>query len=159
MLFSQLPVRAHQNALLGWKPSGEPNVAGYNIYYGTTSHNYTNMVTVGNVTNTTIYGLVPGMTYYFAATTFDSAGNESGFSPESSYVVPDQASTLDAMDGTGGQFSFTVSGISGQMYVVQASTHLVDWVSVETNIAPFRFTDVNTTVFQQRFFRASCLVP
>ena len=36
----------------------------------------------------TISGLVPGATYYFAATTYNAAGLESPFSSEVSYLVP-----------------------------------------------------------------------
>ena len=64
------------------------NAAGYNIYYGTASHDYTTKVSVGNVTNTMIYGLTGGDTYFFAATTYDVLNQESGFSNEASYAVP-----------------------------------------------------------------------
>jgi hypothetical protein len=40
------------------------------------------------------------------------------------------------------------------MYVVQASTNLLDWVSVLSNTAPFVFVDSNTAGFNQRFYRA-----
>jgi hypothetical protein len=84
----QLTARATQSVTLGWEPSIDPNVAGYNIYYGTASHVYVNKVTSGNVTNATVSGLVEGITYFFAATTTDTSGAESDFSNEASYVVP-----------------------------------------------------------------------
>ena len=154
VLFSQLPVHAVESVTLTWNPSGATNVAGYKIYYGTASLDYANVVTVGNTTNATISGLVDGTTYYFAATTFDAAGQESSFSNEASYVAPTTAATLSAAVRSGGQFSFTVLGIAGREYVVQASTNLVDWISVQTNTAPFVFTDANAAGFSQRFYRA-----
>ena len=88
VLFSALvtlPAMA-QNVMLGWQRSPDSNAVGYNIYYGTTSHIYTSKVSVGNVTNATISGLIIGSTYYFAATTYDSANQESGFSNEAIYA-------------------------------------------------------------------------
>ena len=88
MLFFQLPVRAGENVTLAWNPSSTPDVAGYKIYYGTACGTYSNVVEVGNTTNAAISGLVPGTTYYFAATTLDNNGNESQFSNEAVYDVP-----------------------------------------------------------------------
>jgi hypothetical protein len=56
-----------------------------------------------------------------------------------------------------GQFSFNVSGAANQQYVVQASTNLVDWVSVQTNTAPFTFVDPDAGQFSQRFYRTLLL--
>ena len=94
MLFLQLPVHARQDVTLAWNPSSTPDVAGYKIYYGTACGCYSNVVAVGNTTNATVSGLIPGRKYYFAATTVDGAGNESGFSNEASYAVPVTAATL-----------------------------------------------------------------
>jgi len=79
---------AAQSVVLTWNPSLDANRAGYKIYYGAASRAYTNAVTVGNVTNATLSGLAAGATYYFSATTYDAAGNESDFSNEASYAVP-----------------------------------------------------------------------
>lgn len=62
------------------------DLAGYKIYWATTSGGYinTNMKSVGNVTTVniqTIAGQLKG-TYYFVATAYDTAGNESNFSNE-----------------------------------------------------------------------------
>lgn len=83
-----------QSVVLTWSPSMDPAVAGYKIYSGTVSHTYTNVVVVGNVTNTTIFGLTYGNTYYFAATTYDDAGNESEFSNEAIFSVPAVAAVI-----------------------------------------------------------------
>ena len=159
MLFLQLPVHAGQSVTLAWNPSSTPDIAGYRIYYDTACGNYPNVVEVGNTTNATVSGLVPGTKYYFAATTVDGAGNESGFSNEASYAMPVTAATLAAPAGSAGQFSFTVSGDAGQQYVVQASTNMLDWVSLQTNAAPFLFTDNDAAGFNQRFYRAFYLPP
>ncbi|MEW6214947.1 MAG: MopE-related protein [Nitrospirota bacterium] len=55
---------------------------GYKVYYGTASGNYSEVVNVGRVTSHTINNLTNGATYYFAATAYDIAGNESEYSNE-----------------------------------------------------------------------------
>jgi hypothetical protein len=240
-----MPALATQSVTFGWEASTDPRVVGYNIYYGTSSHVYTSKVSVGNVTTATISGLVEGTTYYFAATTYDDQNQESDYSDEISYTVPDaptnQPPTITGMlttntaiagqtvtfsitaSGTGpltyqwiynanniatatnavltlsnvtsaqagtyyvnvsnsagstnsttasltvyptaaatltqaayvsGQFALNISGVTNSQYVVQASTNLLDWVSVQTNTAPFTFVDSNASQFSQRFYRA-----
>ncbi len=74
-------------------------------------------------------------------------------------ITTPQPATVTSAACSGGQFSFTVSGTPGQMYVVQASTNLLDWVSVLSNTAPFVFVDLNTAGFNQRFYRAFSFSP
>ena len=77
-----------QSVTFGWEANSDPSVVGYNIYYGTASQDYTNKVSFGNVTTATVSNLVPGVTYYFAATTYDASNQESALSPEIVYTVP-----------------------------------------------------------------------
>ena len=77
-----------QSVTLAWNPSTNTDIANYEVYYGPASQTYTNFVTVGNVTNATISGLVEGGTYYFAAKAVTSSGLQSQFSNEASYQVP-----------------------------------------------------------------------
>src|SRR3989475_1991693 len=74
---------------LAWDPSTGPGLAGYKLYYGTSSGSYPFSVDVGNVTSHTLSGLLEGQIYYFAATAYDSSRNESGFSNEVSKAIPD----------------------------------------------------------------------
>jgi len=62
------------------------NVAGYTVYYGTSSVSYDNKVDNGTRTSCTISGLAPG-TYYISVTCYDLAGNESSFSNEVTKTV------------------------------------------------------------------------
>jgi len=80
---------------LAWNPSPDPNAAGYKIYYGVGSHVYTSSIDVGSVTNTTITGLSENVIYYFAATTYDTNGLESGFSNEATYSFNTLPPTLN----------------------------------------------------------------
>ena len=87
-LLAQLPAMAVQNVMLSWNPSSVPGVAGYKVYFGGTSGNYTSMVDAGNATNVTISGLADGSTNYFSATTYDASTNESALSDEVIFVTP-----------------------------------------------------------------------
>jgi hypothetical protein len=80
--------------LLTWEANSESDLAGYRIHYGTSSGEYTHIVDVGNVTDCTIGALKEGLTYYFAATAYDSAGKESDYSSEISLYAEPEA-TLD----------------------------------------------------------------
>ena len=71
---------------LAWDANSETNVAGYIVYWGTTSSNYTCTTNVGNQTTATLTGLTYGTTYYFSATAFDQDGLESDFAPEINYT-------------------------------------------------------------------------
>jgi fibronectin type 3 domain-containing protein len=71
---------------LAWDANTEPDLAGYKIHYGTASGNYSVHLDVLNVTSYTVTGLTDGQTYYFAATAYDEAGNESGYSNEATYT-------------------------------------------------------------------------
>ncbi len=73
---------------IAWDPSTEPLVTGYRIYYGKWSGVYTNAIDAGNRTDYTVTGLDAGTTYYFTATAYNGAGDESEFSNEASFTVP-----------------------------------------------------------------------
>jgi hypothetical protein len=83
-----LPVRAATTITLAWNPSPDTNVVGYRIYYGVESHDYTQVLDVGNTTTATLTGLEQGATYYFAATAYYESGIESLLSDEVAYSVP-----------------------------------------------------------------------
>jgi Divergent InlB B-repeat domain len=88
VVFATPPSFAAQSVSLGWDPSPDANVAGYNVYYGPASRSYTNLLVAGNATSIIISGLVGGATYYFAATAYDVTGTESDYSNEVFYSVP-----------------------------------------------------------------------
>ncbi|MDB6022299.1 MAG: hypothetical protein JWQ04_2156, partial [Pedosphaera sp.] len=54
------------------------------------------------------------------------------------------------------QFQLSFSGVTGNTYVLQASTDLTTWVSLSTNVAPastFNLFDTNAASFPYRFYR------
>jgi len=87
-LLVPLAVWGDQTVTLAWDRSPSADATGYNIYYGAHTGAYTNRVNVGNVSTVSVSGLKEGVTYYFAATAYNSSGLESDFSNEVSYTVP-----------------------------------------------------------------------
>jgi hypothetical protein len=74
-------------ATLSWDPNIDPEVAGYNVYWGIESGQYSESVDVGNQTNYTIYTLAEGQTYYFSVTAYDNIGFESDYANEVQTIV------------------------------------------------------------------------
>jgi len=63
------------------------NLSGYKIYYGTSSKNYSQTVSVSGASTTTrTLQLSPG-TYYFALTAIDASGGESAKTNEVSKTI------------------------------------------------------------------------
>jgi hypothetical protein len=57
----------------------------------------------------------------------------------------------------GGQFGFTLTGPSGQLVIVEASTDLSSWLPIWTNTFvtnALPFTDPQSGVYSHRFYRA-----
>jgi hypothetical protein len=77
-----------QSVSLQWNPNTDTNVAGYALYIGTTSGDYTSRIDVGTNTVSTISGLTNGTTYYFVTTDYDSEDVESTPSNQAEYVTP-----------------------------------------------------------------------
>jgi transcriptional accessory protein Tex/SPT6 len=73
-------------------------------------------------------------------------------------VAPAPA-TLAPAGFANGQYAFDVTGTTNTQYIVQASTDLVNWVSVQTNTAPFTYVDTNASQFNQRFYRTVSVLP
>jgi len=63
------------------------DLAGYKVYYGTSSGVYDNVIDVADVTTYTLTDIAPA-TYYFAVTAYDELGNESDYSNEVSKTIP-----------------------------------------------------------------------
>ncbi len=65
-----------------WAVNSESDLAGYHVYQGTDSGSYGPPIDVGNTTTYTAGNLQSGLTYYYAVTAYDTAGNESPPSTE-----------------------------------------------------------------------------
>ncbi|NWF54830.1 MAG: fibronectin type III domain-containing protein [Syntrophaceae bacterium] len=89
-----LPESQTSSITLSWETpvsesDGKPlaNLAGFNIYYGKSSLEYSEVIDAGNVRTLTLQNL-PGGTYYLAITAYDSEGNETNLSPEINKTIP-----------------------------------------------------------------------
>ncbi len=76
---------------LSWDASPIGDLAGYRIYLNTDSSGfpYADTVDVDNTTSVTLSSLEPGLTYYVAATCYDTDGNESWYSSEAATSIID----------------------------------------------------------------------
>lgn len=87
------------SATLTWNANSESDLAGYQIYYGTSPRTgtdpkvcsncgYTNNISLGKVTTYVFNNLTDGQTYYFSVSAYDTSSNKSVFSAEVSKVIP-----------------------------------------------------------------------
>jgi Fibronectin type III domain len=83
-----------------------------------------------------------------------AAANTANATPETLSAPSTPGAFLTSVVKNGGQFSFVVTGINHTNYVVQVSSDLVNWVSLQTNASPFAFVDTNLNGSSQRFYRA-----
>ncbi len=84
---------------LAWDASD--GSAGYKIYHGTASNNYTSVIDVGTNLTHTFTDLPDGSTYYFAATAYDASHLESDYSTEISYDASTYGSLYATFTGHG----------------------------------------------------------
>jgi hypothetical protein len=150
------------NITLDWSSSSSSTAAGYFVYYGTTSGIYPYRINVGNATSVTISNLVPGTTYYLAATTYDSSGDQSSFSGEVNFTVPVSMPEipLTMLPGAGGgnpaSLQFPVQ--TGYWYEIQATSDFVHWTSIWQSVtatvnSTMQFTDPDTNTYSLRCYR------
>jgi plastocyanin len=61
----------------------------------------------------------------------------------------------------GGDFKFTITNVVvGKSTIIQASTNLVNWTGLSTNVAPatsYLYTNTGAATFSRRFYRAIAL--
>jgi len=135
----------------------ETGVAGYRVYYGAASGQYTNLVDAGPKTTNTVTGLAPGVTYFFAATAYNSIGVESGFSSEVSYttgttIASNNPPTLDPIGDVtlpedAGAQTLTLTGI-GSGSATEKQTLTVTATSSNPPLVPsptVNYTSPNTS--------------
>jgi fibronectin type 3 domain-containing protein len=147
---------APHSVTLAWNSSPTTTVAGYRLYVGTTSRDYTNIVDTGNATIATVPNLTAGVTYFFAVTAYDQIGLESELSSEVRYTVPSSARLgLNVTSATG--VRLTGSAPSGYQYEVLQTDDLKTWTAIGNITADtagtFQFTDALSTNRGWRCYR------
>jgi len=151
---------AGQKVSFSWAPNSEPDLAGYRLYYGTASHNYTQVLNVGNTNRATVSNLVAGATYYFALRAYDILGLESGFTSELVYSVPvpEPPATLQIAVTSTRRTILTLTGPTNRNYIIEASADLTTWSSLGTigtgSTGSAVLTENNPQSRVMRFYRA-----
>jgi hypothetical protein len=116
-LFSFLcSIRAVYSAqvTLEWQASSG-DVAGYNVYQGTSSRDYDVTLDVGNWRNVTIADLGDGEAYYFAVTAYDLENNESGYFNGVCINCGSQSTTNSSGGDNGGGGCFIIPAAYGYL--------------------------------------------
>jgi len=96
------------NVSLSWGPpltnedgTTLTDLAGYKIYYGTSSGDYTYSIDAGNVETYQVNVLQERLTYYFTVSAYDTSGNESMYSNEvSRYILQSPVDGLPSIGQT-----------------------------------------------------------
>ncbi|MBI3804989.1 MAG: fibronectin type III domain-containing protein [Nitrospirae bacterium] len=74
-------IASAMDATLTWSANTDTILAGYKIYYGTTSRKYNTPIDVGKQISYVLTNL-PNQIHFFAVTSYDTGGHESAFSAE-----------------------------------------------------------------------------
>jgi uncharacterized repeat protein (TIGR01451 family) len=72
--------------------------------------------------------------------------------------LPPAPQLAASFSGTGGHFLLTVTNSPGQVIIILTSTNILaamsSWTPIYTNVEPFIFTNLDTTIYSRRFYRA-----
>ena len=151
-------------AVLSWQYDfiNNPDVNGFNLYDGVTSHVYTNVTPiVGMVTNGNITNLLIGTKYYIAGTAVDTNHLESAMSSETNVIRDYNVLTQYNLS-----INIPVSGIPRirakvcpyQDVTISRSTNFVNWITLQGMYADkygnIICSDTNKPLDQFRFYRA-----
>jgi len=100
--------------------------------------------------------ILPG-TYSVFGSISDGTRTRYLYAPQTLVLGPSrQPPVLEAARVQGNQFGFTVSGFPGQTVILQASTNLLEWVSIRTNTiagTSLGFADPDGASYPQRYYR------
>jgi hypothetical protein len=142
---------------LSWIPptlnnDGSPvtDLAGYNVYFGIESRDYSQSIDVGNTTSYQDNTFIEGYTYFFAVTAYDTSGNESEFSHEVNKTLPYNDIYIDS------EADASVS--SGSPYKNYGSSNLLEIDKTPSQITYIRFnvSGLSGSV-QSAYIRLDCV--
>ena len=135
ILFFPISLAYTAQVTLAWDPNTEPELAGYKIYYGLLSDQYSSSVDVGNQTSYTLSNLPDGKTYYMAATAYDREGYESDFSNEVVFNAPPPCTysvspVSQSFGPEGGSSTVNVTATSGCNWTAVSNA---SWLVITSN--------------------------
>ena len=105
MVFLMAPGAHSAQVTLAWDSNQENDLAGYRLYYGSASRNYSQVIDVGNNNQHKVSGLAAGATYYFAVTAYNLKGYESDYSTELAHTTSIITYTITASAGANGSIT------------------------------------------------------
>jgi len=113
-----------------------------------------NGTNIGNANGSSY--LIPGVRLTDAGTYSVVVANSLGTVTSSNAVltVYTTAAASLGLSTTANGILINITGVPGMRYEVQTSTNLSSWTSVQTNNAPFTFSDTNLVNHQSLFYRA-----
>lgn len=138
------------SATLSWTPSPNSAVAGYKIYYWNANQRATtNILPVGAVTKAVVPGLKENTTYFFAATSCDSAGHESPLSNQAAFagliVTPEGNVRVKATpDSTNDECAYSLAGAPAGA-TINASNGVISWTPGYSYASTTNFLNVLVT--------------
>jgi hypothetical protein len=74
--------------------------------------------------------------------------------PQRFFRLRSPAAVLGSAVTSNGAMAVTIVGAAGHNYLIQASSNLLDWTTVQTSPSPIVFEDTNAPAFPIRFYRA-----
>lgn len=142
------------DAFLIWNINTDP-VAGYKVYYGTQSSNYSTVIDVGTHTFYRVTGLNVGK-YYFAVSAYDGSGRESARSSEVSKKITTAVNTFaPVINAVGG------SNINANGAIISWTTDVPSDTQVEygTTTAYGNLTPLNPNLTSAHWTQLTGLIP
>lgn len=97
-------IKAQETVVLGWDPPTNSMVAGYKLYFGSSSGNYNITQDVGTNTVATVSNLSLGSNYFFTVTSYTAAGMQSPPANELKVSVPISKFLFGQQTATNGGF-------------------------------------------------------
>lgn len=161
-----MALQAETTAKVAWDANEEPDLAGYKVYWGTESGNYTLAQDVGLTTRTVITGLTEGTTYYLTVTAYNAYGIESTpaqeivFTPATKARLSWESAQAPTTQTGEAPARLRLQGQAGQRFEIQATSDFVAWESlgaVTLTGSDGWFSDPEAGSVAARFYRTRLL--